>query len=323
MCDYSFFHSSFWAKALIEAYRYAPFYFLLKNGKNPIAALACMEVNSVLTGKRGVCLPFSDYCPPLSTDLEHQRFLLSEVFRWGKDRGWSYIEWRAGDSVLEGQFPYLTYLGHRVPLHKSEDVLLGLFRNSTKRNIEKAVRLGVQSRILRNEEAIQAFYNLNCITRRNHGLPPQPMSFFKKFYKHIISQKNGCVILACHNDKPIAASIYVHFGNKAVFKYGASDRRFHYLRPNNLIMYEAIKLYSSLGCQTLELGRTDIDSNGLLQFKRGWGSVEYPIHYYRYNLKQNRFENSGNHSSKYKPLVRRLPIPLLRVAGKLLYRHIG
>jgi len=323
MSDYTFFHSSCWAKTLAEAYRYTPFYFVLTAGGKPSAALACMEVSSVLTGRRGVCLPFSDYCPPLSTDQRQIPALFHEVFQWGIGRGWKYMEWRTGGSILGGQILYQAYLGHRLSLGRTEDELSGMLRDSTKRNMQKAVREGVRILVLHSEEAMHAFYRLNCMTRRDHGLPPQPKSFFGKVYKHVIAPKNGCVILAVWENKPIAASIYVHFGDKATFKYGASDKRFHYLRANNLVMYEAIRLYAGQGYQTLDLGRTDLQNKGLLQFKRGWGGVEYPIHYYRYNLEAGSFEKEVRDLSKHKPLVRKLPIPVLELAGKILYRHMG
>lgn len=323
MDNHTFFHSSFWAKVLVDAYRYKPFYFVLKNGSTPLAALACMEVSSVFTGRRSVCLPFSDFCPPLFSDMKCLRSLFHEVFQWGKDRGWKYIEWRAGESVMEDQVPYQSFLGHRLSLKGGEDRLLGLLRSSTRRNVQKAVREGVQVHVSQTKEAMQTFYDLNCITRRNHGLPPQPKNFFSKVYDHIISKKNGYVVLAFHDNNPIAASIYVHFGQKAFFKYGASDKRFHHLRPNNLVMFEAIKLYADQGYHTLDLGRTDLKNKGLLQFKRGWGATEYPIHYYRYNLAHGIFENKAHASSNYKLIIRKLPIPVLKLAGKILYRHFG
>ena len=59
--DYSFFHSSAWAKVLKEAYHYSPTYFTIFDNGNLKALVPVMQVDSFLTGKRGVSLPFTDY----------------------------------------------------------------------------------------------------------------------------------------------------------------------------------------------------------------------------------------------------------------------
>src|SRR5262245_8003824 len=64
----TFFHTTEWARVLAEAYSYTPYYILYKEGKRAIGALPLMEVRSVLTGKRGACLPFTDECPPLLSE---------------------------------------------------------------------------------------------------------------------------------------------------------------------------------------------------------------------------------------------------------------
>jgi len=50
------------------------------------------------------------------------------------------------------------------------------------------------------------------------------------------------VVLASFDQENVAGAIYFHLGEKAVFKYGASDKKFQHLRANNLVMWEAIKL---------------------------------------------------------------------------------
>ncbi len=55
----SFFHTSHWARVLNESYNYTPVYFTAINDTGGISALIpCMEVNSRITGKRGVSIPF-------------------------------------------------------------------------------------------------------------------------------------------------------------------------------------------------------------------------------------------------------------------------
>ena len=55
------FHSSNWAWVLKESYGYVPRYYVLENEAGDIkAAIPFFLIQSRLTGKRLVCLPFSD-----------------------------------------------------------------------------------------------------------------------------------------------------------------------------------------------------------------------------------------------------------------------
>ena len=66
--QYSFFHSYAWIKVLWESYGYKPHFFILKNKRELSALLPFMEVNSRYSGRRGVSLPFSDYCDPIISE---------------------------------------------------------------------------------------------------------------------------------------------------------------------------------------------------------------------------------------------------------------
>src|SRR3990167_10276631 len=68
--NYSFFLSSAWARVLHETYKYKPLYFTLIKNNKLSALIPFMEVGSILTGKRGVSLPFSDYCEIIGIDKD-------------------------------------------------------------------------------------------------------------------------------------------------------------------------------------------------------------------------------------------------------------
>src|SRR4030042_2660127 len=334
---HSFFHSSAWAKVLKESYGYTPLYFAtIKNGQFS-ALVPVMEVRSFLTGKRGVSLPFTDYCEPIIQDKGIFVNLANSLIEYGKSRGWKYIELRGGDRYLNPQsaFPmpqsegptpcsYITYLGHTLDLTKGEKALYSGLRGSTRRNIKKALKKGVGVRTLNSLEFVKEFYRLNCMTRRKHGLPPQPYRFFQKVCDHIISKGLGFITLASHSGQNIAGAVYFHFGCDAVFKYGASDNKFQHLRPNNLVMWEAIKWYCQNGYKNLSLGRTDPDNQGLLQFKSGWGGKQENINYYKYEKSKEAFINIPSPSNYFENrILKYMPVALLKIVGSTFYRHLG
>ena len=64
----SFFHTSALAKLLQETYKYKPAYFTLIKDNKLAGLVAVAEVKSMLTGFRGVSLPFSDFCEVIADD---------------------------------------------------------------------------------------------------------------------------------------------------------------------------------------------------------------------------------------------------------------
>ena len=83
-------------------------------------------------------------------------------------------------------------------------------------------------------------------------------------------------------------------------------------------------MYAANGCTSLCLGRTEPENSGLLQFKRGWGGSEGIISYCKYNIRKSSFSQQPSMLSGTHTLIfRNLPVPVLRLAGNLLYKHVG
>jgi hypothetical protein len=320
----SFFHTSNWAKVLYESYGYKPVYFASIDGGKLSALVPCMDVRSILTGRRGVSLPFTDYCEPIVHDERELHAAMPCLTEYGKQANWKYIEFR-GKNGFAGDVPYsLYYYGHILPLPGSDEDIFSGFRDTTRRNIRKAEKTGVQVKISATRESLEEFYRLNCMTRKLHGLPPQPFYFFKNIYDHIISRDLGMIVLASYKEKHIAGAVFFHFGDQAVYKYGASDREYQELRANYLVMWEAIQWYSKGGYGTLCFGKTGADAAGLRQYKTGWGAKENIVKYYRYDLEKECFTgNCSAANDRYYKIFNKMPIPISKIAGLMLYRHVG
>jgi len=322
--DYSFFHSSSWAKVLCESYNYKPLYFTLGNNRSFSVLVPIMEVNSFLTGRRGVSLPFSDYCELILDQGFDVREVLKYIIDYGKKARWKYIELKPGKKMHEGVQPSERFYTHALPLVQEEGRIFEKFRESTRRNIKKAINEGVSVQRFNSLASVKEYYRLHCMTRKEHGLPPQPYHFFKKVYECIISRNLGFVALASYKNKIIAGAIYFHFGDKVIYKYGASDKEYQHLRANNLVMWEAIRLYCKAGFKNFCFGRTEFNNPGLRQFKNGWGTKEAIIRYYKYDLIRDAFITDINDMiAVYHRVFKKTPVSVLKIVGSLLYKHIG
>jgi CelD/BcsL family acetyltransferase involved in cellulose biosynthesis len=317
------FHSSAWMRVLCETYGHKPIGLVWSNNGEAKALLPLLEVASILTGRRGVCLPFTDFCEPLFFDGFDSTVLLQELQRLARESGWQAFEIRGGLGPSLPARPSLVFCGHSLDLRAGAKSLFQNFAGSVRRAIGKAERSGLRVELSASEEAVRDFYRLHVRTRRRHGLPPQPFSFFRKIHDHVIKPGLGLVSLARSGSDTVAAAVFFCLGTKAVYKFGASDDRYSNTRPNNLVMWHAIQQLADAKVTTLHLGRTSPHNEGLRRFKLGWGATEKPISYFRFDVRSNRWATMKDRSSGiHNALFKRLPLIANRLAGAALYPHL-
>jgi hypothetical protein len=321
--DASCFHTSAWAKVLHETYGHRPFYLQFSCGRRLAALVPVMEVRSPFTGRRGVCLPFSDACEPLVFDPEAVGLVRDRLVCFAHERRWKHVEIRGGKSFPLASRSTTKFYGHKLDLRSGVEELISRFASPVRRAIRKAERNGVSAEVARNRQAVTDFYRLHAQTRRCHGLPPQPASFFLNVYEHIIKPGLGFVVIAQKRSRPIAAAIFFRFGKNALYKYGASDKKFQELRANNLVMWQGIQFLARNGAEKLHFGRTECQNDGLRRFKLSWGTEEEIIDYFRVDPSGRKcLVAAPSDSGFHKKIFARLPLAVNRLAGSMIYPHL-
>jgi hypothetical protein len=321
--DCDIFHSSGWARVLCKTYRHRPFYLHLSQGSATLALVPLMEVASLLTGRRGVCLPFSDCCNPLLFGESVQSSVVSKLSQLAITRNWKFLEVRSTTKPSTSTVPSATFFSHKIDLSHGTDHLFPRFTGSVRRAIRRARKMGVTTEISRSLNSLSVFYELHLRTRRRHGLPPQPIKFFHNIYEELLRNELGFVVLARNASRPIAAAVFFRLGEKALYKYAASDERCQALRGNDLVMWEGINFLVQEGARTLHLGRTSIENDGLRRFKTGWNAAEEVLHYFRFDVSRNSWLSMQSFPrSSHKQVFGRLPLKLNQLAGSMIYPHL-
>ena len=170
------FHSLGWLQALKKTYGYEP---VVYSSGEPGTALrngvVFCRVNSWLTGRRLVSLPFSDHCEPLSESAESLPSRLSVALSDLGRGNYKYVELRPLGSdynSLAGNFPE-TYFLHVLDLNPAIDVLYkNLHVDSIRRKIQKAEREHLTVETGSSENLLREFYELHVGTRQKQQLPP-------------------------------------------------------------------------------------------------------------------------------------------------------
>jgi lipid II:glycine glycyltransferase (peptidoglycan interpeptide bridge formation enzyme) len=322
----SIFHTKEWLNVLHLSYGYEPVAFTTTEGEELSNAVVFCQINSWLTGKRLVSLPFSDHCQPLATgqDLEE---ILNSLHKQGEEKRLRYVELRpvVSDRILDAQdqFARSERFGfHAIDLRPDlETIYKGFHNNCVRRKIKRAEREELLYESGRSEALLQKFRHLLLLTRRRHQLPPQPASWF-----HNILRCLGDIVtihVVSRNAVPVASILTLAYKKGMVYKYGCSDAQFNAMGGTSLLFWKAIQQAKSAGIEEFDLGRSSYDDPGLIAFKEHLGAVSSELTYYRDPPLKPRSIQHKQISSLPRQALARLPDPLFAGIGQLLYRHMG
>lgn len=362
----SLFHSPGWLGALRRTYGYEPVAFTTSAPGQPLEnGIVFCRVDSWLTGSRLVSLPFSDHCHPLVEKSEDAAALYEEIERELAREKYRYVELRplavngagpascsaglqpgvpgctglkagttSGAWALSDRGPFLAqskeYRFHKVDLRPDLHTLYGNFHKSCiRRKIQRAERERLAYESGRSEAILEKFCHLLSLTRRRHGLPPQPMAWFRNLIECL--GESLTIRIASKDRLPIAGILTLVYKDTLVYKYGGSDAGYHKLGGMPLLFWKAIQEGKQQEASEFDLGRSDLDNPGLSAFKEHLGAARCPLTYFRLASGRpaaRRELASGGRLAQCgariaRAAVEHVPGSLAQMAGDVLYRHMG
>jgi hypothetical protein len=294
-------------------------------GKELLNGIVFCRIRSWVSGSRLVSLPFSDHCEPLANPQEMAE-LMDFLNASRRRKRWKYIELRplssdgaarAGDLSKSESFSLQV-----LDLQPTLDTLFRNFHKScAQRKIQRAERENLTYEEGRSDALLRKFYDLLLLTRRRHGLPPQPLVWFRNAVACLGDRI--LIRVASKHGQPVASIITIRHKDVLVYKYGCSDSRFNNLGGNSLLFWKAIQDAKQNGILKYDLGRSESNNSGLVTFKENWGAVSVPLDYYRLPARQPFHLDSAWRIRFAKGVFSMMPDALLTATGRLLYRHIG
>jgi CelD/BcsL family acetyltransferase involved in cellulose biosynthesis len=326
------FHHSVWAKVLRERYACEPSYFIEEDDMGKIlAGIPFFRVESLLTGKRLVCLPCSEYCYPLGYSPESvsrlmdaaEKEVLSKKVSFLEVRGWieTMAPGEAGLCETPQYFRHVTNLSN-----EPEKLRLKLeSEKHLKRNLKRAETSRLNIREAQDEKDLREFHKLTIETRRRLCLLPWPYQFIEAIYRHVVLGGYGFLILAELDGRVVAGSMYFAFKDIVLLKFNASRKEYTEYRPNYLVTWKAMERSCKAGYRFFDFGITDSDNVGLLSFKRQWATKETPLHYYYYPAIQGVISLRQNSLAyrTYRAFNKLSPSAISGAAARVMYRHLG
>ena len=148
--------------------------------------------------------------------------------------------------------------GFEVDLTAEEEAILGSFKDPCRRAIRKAMRSGVMVEETQGDPAfVEEYYTqLVDVFAKQNLVPTYGIDRVQELVRHI--QPTGNLLLLRARDsggQSIATGIFLFISPTTMYFWGgASWRSYQTLRPNDLLMWTAMKLGKARGMQIMDLG---------------------------------------------------------------------
>ena len=181
--------------------------------------------------------------------------------------------------LAEMGYDITTWYTSILDLQKSEELWKGL-NKKTRNMVRKAMKNGVNI-IEGDTSSVAEYYEMIKETFTRVGVTNiLPMMFYKAILENLKPKNMVKMLLAEHDNKPIAGAIFLCYKDTVYYWHGASYREYSNVAPNNLIQWEIIKWGNENGYKHYDLVRIEPDRlPGIAAFKMGWGGDTVEFYY--------------------------------------------
>lgn len=132
-------------------------------------------------------------------------------------------------------------LTNQLDITQSEDDLLRNMRKSTRYEIKKAEKLGIE--IIRGQDinSVKTFYDHQVETAKRQKFVPFSYKYLSEQFKVFLDMDKALLYTAKLEDKILAQAFIIFYGSEAVYHYGVSTTEGRKYPGAYLIQWEAIK----------------------------------------------------------------------------------
>jgi hypothetical protein len=157
--------------------------------------------------------------------------------------------------------------------------LANMFADPRPRNIKKAVKSGVKVRWSRDRKDMEFLYD----THRQNILAIGGIAKEREFFDQVLSitpTENYKIYCADIDGKPVAALLLFYYNRTVEYFTPSILDGYRAQQPLSLLIYEAMKDAVEQYYLHWNWGGTWLTQSGVYDFKKRWGTVDYPYFYY-------------------------------------------
>lgn len=340
------YHHPAWLKALEREYRQRAVFLACEDPGGVLLGILPllytrglpMSGNHVVTGPRLSSLPRTPLAGPLTVDPGVTKVLMQEAMRRVAAEPCVRLQIKAHRGELSDGFHGIV----RKPWRKSYIVRLAgtpgqtytipdsRNRGAIRRGINKAIARGVRIRLADEEADLRVWYRLYLETMRRNLVASRPYRFFGALWDLMGPSGMMRLILAEHHtnerSRIIGGHIFFVFGDTVTYAFGASRSSDFVLRPNDMILWQAIQEASQNGFHFVDLGEVPEGDDDLARFKSKWGAELVDL--YRYYCPDSPDTDLSNRKTRdtqvglVKLIWRHMPLSITAWLGDRIYSFL-
>lgn len=279
---------------------------------------------SDIRGDRVVCTPFSDVCDPILSAAGWREFA---AHLRSFELPTTIRPFTNPAAVADDSFEVRReLLWHGIDLTGGAEAIWDGLKTKLRTSIRRADKSGISLRWSTEPADVEVFHRMHVNLRKSkYRLLAQPLSFF-------MNLKDGfgddmALLIAEQHGSPLAAMIFFVSEDVCYYKFSASYPAKY--RPNAAMIMEACRQGADRGVNLLDMGRSDIEQTGLVQFKQQFGSIERPLTTLHYSPANGADNHRGAAVSQTLGDMTQLltdptvPDEVTAEAGRLLYRYFS
>jgi serine/alanine adding enzyme len=156
------------------------------------------------------------------------------------------------------------------------------FTHACRKNINRARREGVRVFEATSEADALELHRIYELTMERRGALDAyrvPPGYFPAFLERL--PDNARIVLAEHDGRVVAATLYLHDADDAYSYLGGADHDYQRLRPTNAVVHEMILWARERGIKRLVLGGGYGPDDGILRFKSSFSPLRREFRVYR------------------------------------------
>lgn len=174
----------------------------------------------------------------------------------------------------------------QLDITPSEHTLLENMRKTTRYEIKKAIRHGIQVIASKEKQYIRKLYDAQIYTAQRQRFYPFSYKYLLKQFETFVKENHAFIYKAEINNIPLAYAFIIFYGKEAIYHYGATTQEGRKYGGAYLIQWTAIQEAKKRGIKSYNFWGVSPDNPShrfyrLSVFKRGFGGreIEYlPAH---------------------------------------------
>lgn len=315
-----------WKQAVETSYGQRTFYLGAFENGSLAGVLPLVLIRLPLVRNCLVSLPYCDYGGLLAEREEAARALLDRAIDLSEEMG-ACLEIRTSQAspVLE-QTAGLAQVTNKcrmvLELPESAILLRDGFKSKLRSQVNRALKNGLGHQIGK-EELLPDFYRVFCRNMRDLGSPVHSENWLRSV---LVAFGEKARVGVVYKDRlPVAAGIILGHGDTVAIPWASALREFNRLSPNMLLYWIMLQHASDSGFRFFDFGRST-PGEGTYAFKKQWGAVPAPLHWFRQEstgAKQVPAKPMSSLRNVFERLWRTLPIAVANAAGPRIRKHIS